>query len=159
MERAASQHCHLLPQRPSSAACGESAASLAPQAWQAGAAASRPPLRRRHLPECLANTYQPRSCIAAGVVGSVQRRLGHCCAAVALAVALAGATPATLPWLMAASAVVATAGAAVFAAFAAAEWKHCHPGGGLAAAAVAAPECLTTVDEEAGEAESEYLIS
>lgn len=90
----------------------------------------------------------------AGVVGSTQRRLVRCCAAVALAVALAGAGPATLPWLMAASAAVATAAVAVFASFAAAEWKYCQPGGSLAP--VAPPEGAAAANEEG---ESEYLIS
>jgi len=90
----------------------------------------------------------------AGVVGSTQRRLVRCCTAAALAVALAGAGPATLPWLMAASAAVATAAAAVFASFAAAEWKYCQPGGGLAP--VAPPEGAGAANEEG---ESEYLIS
>jgi hypothetical protein len=49
----------------------------------------------------------------AGAVGGVQRRLRGGCAAVAAVGALALASPACLPWLMAASAACATAAATV----------------------------------------------
>lgn len=60
----------------------------------------------------------------AAVVGIVQRRLYATCHAVALVGAAALATPATLPWLMAASAAITTVAAAMFATFAGMEWPQ-----------------------------------
>lgn len=58
------------------------------------------------------------------MVGIVQRRLYATCEAVALVGAAALATPATLPWLMAASAAITTVAAAMFATFAGMEWPQ-----------------------------------
>lgn len=65
-----------------------------------------------------------RGGLHAAVVGSTQRQLSSACRVVVMIAAVGLASPRGLPWLMFASAVIASIAAAVFAACAAAEWSN-----------------------------------
>lgn len=75
----------------------------------------------------------------AAVVGTVQRRLSAACHAAALLSAMAVASPTSLPYLMAASAAIATVAAAMFATFAGIEWPQSQSGGGPAGTGCVGP--------------------